>query len=60
MQDVLYVAAGRVAQITLNRPDDENRITPAVLERLGAIADALAADAETSSSPPACCTRRCA
>jgi enoyl-CoA hydratase/carnithine racemase len=47
MQDVLYVAAGRVAQITLNRPDDENRITPAVLERLGAIADALAADAET-------------
>jgi enoyl-CoA hydratase len=47
MEEVLYKAADRVAAITLNRPDDENRMTPAVLERLGAIADALAADTET-------------
>jgi enoyl-CoA hydratase/carnithine racemase len=47
MEEVLYKAADRVAAITLNRPDDENRMTPAVLERLGAIADALATDTQT-------------
>ena len=30
--EVRFVAADRVATITLNRPDDENRMTPAVLE----------------------------
>ena len=44
-----FVIADRVATITLNRPDDENRMTPAVLERLGAIADGLANDAETQA-----------
>jgi enoyl-CoA hydratase/carnithine racemase len=44
MDEVIYSAQGGVAQVVLNRPDDENRMTPAVLERLGAIADALAAD----------------
>jgi len=44
MEEVLYSAAGRVATVVLNRPDDENRMTPDVLERLGAIAGALAAD----------------
>jgi enoyl-CoA hydratase/carnithine racemase len=44
MEEVLYSAQGGVAQVVLNRPDDENRMTPAVLERLGAIANALAAD----------------
>ena len=47
--EVRFAAADRVATITLNRPDDENRMTPAVLERLGAIADDLANDTETQA-----------
>ena len=47
--EVGFVIADRVATITLDRPDDENRMTPAVLERLGAIADGLANDAETQA-----------
>ena len=47
MDEVLYSAAERVAAITINRPDDENRMTPPVLERLGAIMDELALDAQT-------------
>ena len=47
--EVRFVAADRVATITLNRPDDENRMTPAVLERLAAIADDLADDSETQA-----------
>ena len=46
MEQVLFAKQGRVASITLNRPDDENRITPKVLEQLGKIADALAKDDE--------------
>jgi len=47
MEEVLFSRAERVASITLNRPEDDNRMTPAVLERLGAIADELARDSET-------------
>lgn len=46
-EEVLFQAVNRVATITLNRPGDENRMTPDVLERLGAIADVLARDEET-------------
>jgi enoyl-CoA hydratase/carnithine racemase len=42
MEEVIFTTADRVATVTLNRPDDENRMTPEVLERLGAIADSLA------------------
>ena len=48
-EEVRFAAADRVATITFNRPDDENRMTPAVLERLAAIADQLANDAETQA-----------
>ena len=47
--EVRFVVADRVATITINRPDDENRMTPAVLERLGAIADGLANDSGTQA-----------
>lgn len=47
--EVGFAAADRVAIITLNRPDDENRMTPAVLERLMVIAEGLAGDAETQA-----------
>ena len=45
--EVRFAVADRVATITIDRPDDENRMTPAVLERLGAIADGLANDSRT-------------
>jgi enoyl-CoA hydratase len=45
--EVRFIVADRVATITIDRPDDENRMTPAVLERLGAIADGLANDSRT-------------
>lgn len=48
-EEVRFAAADRVATITINRPDDENRMTPAVLERIAAIADQLANDAETQA-----------
>jgi len=47
MNEILFKREGRVAVITLNRPDDENRMTREVLARLGAIADELAGDEET-------------
>jgi enoyl-CoA hydratase/carnithine racemase len=49
MEEVDYKLENRVAAITINRPQDENRMTPAVLERIGAIADDLAKDAETQA-----------
>lgn len=48
-EEVRFAAADRVATITIDRPDDENRMTPAVLERIAAIADRLAHDAETQA-----------
>jgi enoyl-CoA hydratase/carnithine racemase len=47
MDEILFKRDGRVAVITLNRPDDENRMTRDVLARLGQIADELAGDEET-------------
>ncbi len=47
--EVRFAVADRVATITIDRPDDENRMTPAVLERLGAIADGLANDSRTQA-----------
>ena len=44
MEEILFEREERVAVITLNRPDDENRMTVQVLERLGEIADDLAED----------------
>ena len=44
MEEILFKREERVAVITLNRPDDENRMTVQVLERLGKIADDLAED----------------
>lgn len=49
MEEVDYKLEHRVASITINRPGDENRMTPAVLERIGAIADELAGDTETQA-----------
>src|SRR5262245_30977852 len=46
---VRYVAADRVATVTLDRTEDENRMTPAVLRRLGAIAESLASDPDTQA-----------
>jgi enoyl-CoA hydratase/carnithine racemase len=47
MAEILFKKEGRVAVITLNRPDDDNRMTREVLGRLGTIADELTADEET-------------
>jgi enoyl-CoA hydratase/carnithine racemase len=47
MEEILFKKEGRVAVIAFNRPDDENRMTLKVLERLGSIADDLAGDEET-------------
>ena len=44
MDEVLFEAKEGVAQITLNRPQDENRMTPEVLERLSQIVDSLKQD----------------
>jgi enoyl-CoA hydratase/carnithine racemase len=44
MEEVLFEAKDGVASVTLNRPQDENRMTPEVLQKLGAIADQLAGD----------------
>jgi enoyl-CoA hydratase/carnithine racemase len=46
MEDIRFKSEGRVAVITLNRPDDDNRMTFDVLERLEMIADDLAKDEE--------------
>ncbi len=47
MEEVIFTTAERIANLTIDRQDDENRMTPEVLERLGAIADKLANDFET-------------
>ena len=47
--EVLFEAKGGVATITLNRPQDENRMTPEVLQKLGAIAEQLAVDTNTQA-----------
>ena len=47
MEDILFESERRVAVITLNRPDDENRMTLQALEQLDAIVDDLARDEET-------------
>jgi enoyl-CoA hydratase/carnithine racemase len=47
--DVRLTRQGRVVTIALNRPDDDNRLTPEVIARLQAIADELAGDAETQA-----------
>jgi enoyl-CoA hydratase/carnithine racemase len=46
MEDIRFKSEGRVAVITLNRRDDDNRMTFEVLERLEMIADDLAKDEE--------------
>jgi enoyl-CoA hydratase/carnithine racemase len=46
MEDIRFKSEGRIAVITLNRPDDDNRMTFDVLERLEMIADDLARDEE--------------
>ena len=46
MEEIQFKSEGRVAVITLNRPDDDNRMTFQVLERLDTIADDLARDEE--------------
>ena len=46
MEEVLYSAAERIACVTLNRPDDENRMTPAVLQRLDGLIDTISRDAD--------------
>src|SRR5688500_546059 len=45
-QDVLLERAGRVATITLSRPEDENRLTPDALAKLEVLAAELARDEE--------------
>jgi enoyl-CoA hydratase len=49
MEEILFEAKDGVATITLNRPQDENRMTPEVLQKLGAIADQLAGDTQTQA-----------
>jgi enoyl-CoA hydratase/carnithine racemase len=44
MEEVLFEARDGVASITLNRPGDENRMTPEVLERLSQIVEVLKQD----------------
>jgi enoyl-CoA hydratase/carnithine racemase len=47
--EVLVRRDGRVAVITLDRPDDQNRLTREVLLRLQALVDELARDDETQA-----------
>jgi enoyl-CoA hydratase/carnithine racemase len=47
-EGLLLARAGGVATLTIDRPADLNRLSPEVLARLGAIADALREDAATS------------
>lgn len=49
MEEVIFTTTDKVASLTINRPDDENRMTPALLEKLGQIAEALEKDAETQA-----------
>lgn len=42
------VIENHVAHVTINRPDDTNRLTPATLKRLAGIAAELASDSRTS------------
>lgn len=46
--DVDFRIENHVAYVTINRPDDTNRLTPATLKRLGAIAAGLANDSRTN------------
>lgn len=48
-EELRFAVADRVATIIINRPDDENRMTPDVLKRLAAIADDLAGDTDTQA-----------
>jgi enoyl-CoA hydratase/carnithine racemase len=47
--DVVVERAGRVATLTLNRPDDQNRLTPDALAKLELLAGEFAADEETQA-----------
>jgi len=47
MDEVLFESKDGVAAITLNRPQDENRMTPEVLERLSQIVETLEEDERT-------------
>jgi len=47
-EGVVAARDGRVVRLTIDRPDDLNRLTPEVLARLGAIAEALREDQEAS------------
>jgi enoyl-CoA hydratase/carnithine racemase len=47
MDEVLFEAKDGVAAITLNRAQDENRMTPEVLERLSQIVESLKLDERT-------------
>jgi enoyl-CoA hydratase/carnithine racemase len=46
---LLFTRDERVATVTLNRPEDQNRLTREVLEALQSIADRLAEDAEVQA-----------
>ena len=47
MDPILFHTADGVARLTLNRPSDENRMTPELLERLDEIAASLERDEKT-------------
>ena len=48
-EEVLFEAKDGIAKVTLNRPSDENRMTPEVLQRLSEIIDLLGNDAKTQA-----------
>jgi enoyl-CoA hydratase len=48
-EEVLFEAKDGVATVTLNRPRDENRMTPEVLQRLSEIVDLLRSDEKTQA-----------
>lgn len=45
-QDIVVVRAGRIATLTMSRPDDQNRLTPDALAKLEVVAADLAHDDE--------------
>lgn len=48
-RDVRFERDGAIATITLDRPEDQNRLTPEALAALGAVADELVADSQVQA-----------